>query len=154
MLATALEAKGEDLSLVFVQQALVNEEQKRQVSKERAAAGIRDSVLQVDKPGTPFKGKCYKCKKECYKASECYKKKSTKFRHSHRAKAADDEDDKSELFVMKTGQMMTGTGQKWILDPQSINQSNFYSANIPGKAKLSGVTAKSVFNSKTEETVP
>ena len=37
---------------------------------------------------------------------------------------------------------------------QSINQSEFYSANIPGEARLSGVTAKSVFNSKIEETVP
>ena len=37
---------------------------------------------------------------------------------------------------------------------QSINQSNFYSANIPSKARLSGATAKSVFNSKIEETVP
>ena len=37
---------------------------------------------------------------------------------------------------------------------QSNNQSNFYSANIPGKARLSGATAKSVFNSKIEETVP
>ena len=37
---------------------------------------------------------------------------------------------------------------------QSINQSNFYSANIPGKARLSGATAKSVFNSEIEETVP
>ena len=36
----------------------------------------------------------------------------------------------------------------------SINQSNFYSANIPGEARLSGATAKSVFNSKIEETVP
>ena len=35
-----------------------------------------------------------------------------------------------------------------------INQSNFYSANIPGKARLSGVKAKSVFNSKIEDTVP
>ena len=34
---------------------------------------------------------------------------------------------------------------------QSINQSNFYSANIPGEARLSGATAKSVFNSKIEE---
>ena len=31
----------------------------------------------------------------------------------------------------------------------SINQSNFYSANIPGEARLSGTTAKSVFNSST-----
>ena len=35
-----------------------------------------------------------------------------------------------------------------------VSQSNFYSANIPGKARLSGATAKSVFNSKIEETVP
>ena len=37
---------------------------------------------------------------------------------------------------------------------ESINQSNLYSANIPGEARLSGATAKSVFNSKMEETVP
>ena len=37
---------------------------------------------------------------------------------------------------------------------QSINQSNFYSANIPGEARLSGATTKSVFNSKIEETFP
>ena len=35
-----------------------------------------------------------------------------------------------------------------------INQSKFYSANIPGEARLSGATAESVFNSKIEETVP
>ena len=35
-----------------------------------------------------------------------------------------------------------------------INQSNFYSANIPGEARLSGAAAKSVFNSKIEETAP
>ena len=40
------------------------------------------------------------------------------------------------------------------IKPQSINQSNFYSANIPGEARLSGVTAESVFNSKIKETVP
>ena len=39
-------------------------------------------------------------------------------------------------------------------DYQSINQSNFYSANILGEARLSGATAESVFNSKIEETVP
>ena len=37
---------------------------------------------------------------------------------------------------------------------QSINQSNFYSANIPGEARLSDATAKSLLNSKIEETVP
>ena len=37
---------------------------------------------------------------------------------------------------------------------QSINQSNFYSANIPGKARLSGATANQCSNSKIEETGP
>ena len=37
---------------------------------------------------------------------------------------------------------------------KSINQSNFCSTNIPGKARLSGATAQSVFDSKIEETVP
>ena len=34
---------------------------------------------------------------------------------------------------------------------QSINQSNFYSANIPSEARLSVATAKSVLNSKSTE---
>ena len=33
----------------------------------------------------------------------------------------------------------------------SINQSNFYSPNIPSKARFSGATAKSVFNSKMDQ---
>ena len=37
---------------------------------------------------------------------------------------------------------------------ESINQSNFYSANIPGETRLSAAIAKSVFNSKIKETVP
>ena len=36
---------------------------------------------------------------------------------------------------------------------QSINQSNFYSANIPGVARLSGATARSVSKCEVVETV-
>ena len=32
----------------------------------------------------------------------------------------------------------------------SINQSNFYSANIPSVARVNGVTSKSVLNSKID----
>ena len=35
-----------------------------------------------------------------------------------------------------------------------INQSNFYSANIPGIARLSGATARSVFKCEVIEVVP
>ena len=34
---------------------------------------------------------------------------------------------------------------------QSINQSNFYSANIPGVTRLSGATSKSVLSSKIDK---
>ena len=37
---------------------------------------------------------------------------------------------------------------------QSINQSNFYSANIPSVASLSGATARSVFEYKVVEAIP
>ena len=35
-----------------------------------------------------------------------------------------------------------------------FDQSNLYSANMPSKARLSGVTAESVFNSEIKEPVP
>ena len=37
---------------------------------------------------------------------------------------------------------------------QSINRSNFYSANIPGVARLSGAKARSVFKYKVVEAIP
>ena len=37
---------------------------------------------------------------------------------------------------------------------QSINQSDFYSANIPGVAKLRGATARSVFKYEVVEAIP
>ena len=36
---------------------------------------------------------------------------------------------------------------------QSINQINFYSANIPGEARLSGATARSVFKNVVVEVI-
>ena len=36
----------------------------------------------------------------------------------------------------------------------SINQPNFYSTNIPGVARLSGTTSRSVLNSKIDKAVP
>ena len=54
---------------------------------------------------------------------------------------------KKEMSLsLKTG----GNPQSRLWEP-SINQSNFYSANIPGEARLSGATAKSVFNSKSRK---
>ena len=59
-----------------------------------------------------------------------------------------------KLFWVKTVKLHDLDSRYCKSAQQSINQSNFYRANIPGKAKLSGATATSVFNSKIEETVP
>ena len=53
------------------------------------------------------------------------------------------------------GEYFTVMNKDYVLPlDQSISRSNLYSAIIPGEARLSGATAKSVFNSKIEETVP
>ena len=40
-----------------------------------------------------------------------------------------------------------------LTSPSFINQSNFHRANIPGEARLSGMTAESVFKNKIDEAV-
>ena len=129
-LVTALEAKGEDLSLEFVQQALVSEEQKRQVSiSEAVTESDQNAALQVNR-GTvkPFKGRCYKCNKEGHKSYECHEKldKSNRlpvrrnFQKLHRAKTVSEDnnqtDSESELFFSATGQPEGKKHQYWIVD--------------------------------------
>jgi hypothetical protein len=121
-LVTALEAKGDDLTLVFVQQALVNEEQKRQAKQGEAAAteSNHQKALRADR--VKFKGKCFKCQTEGHKASECREKKPPRpqqqHKRTHNARTAEDDDvgGESQLFVMTTGQVPSETSHTWILD--------------------------------------
>ena len=138
-LVTAMEAKGDDLSLAFVQQALITEEQKRQVSKGVVAAeGNQDSVLRMDREfSKPFKGKCYKCHKVGHKSADCREKKPVKSYkqsknkadiHGARVAGGDDEQDSdsgSGLFLMTTGQMWKKTNQQWILDSGASRHMTF-----------------------------
>ena len=61
---------------------------------------------------------------------------------------------RSEFRTSDIPIMSTQVNQKTVSFLLSVKQSNFYSANIPSEARLSGVTAESVFNSKIEETFP
>ena len=78
-LVTALTAKGEDLTLSFVQQSLIREEQKRESEKGTRNVASRDSALQANRQGPKksfgqpprFQGKCFNCKKFGHRASEC-----------------------------------------------------------------------------------
>ena len=94
-LVTALEAKGDE----FVQQALVSEEQKRQVSTS-TAEDDQNSALQASKStAKPFRGRCYTCNKEGHRSYECPEKpvKSSKasdekyYQKVHRAKTVNED---------------------------------------------------------------
>ena len=134
-LVTAMEAKGDDLSLVFVQQSLVNEEQKRQVNKRSIAAeDSKTSALWADKEiQRPFKGRCYKCNKEGHKSAQCRETKSYKPSESksgfHGARIVDEDDELDQdlgsgLFIMATGQKWK-TSQHWILDSGASRHMTF-----------------------------
>ena len=110
-LVTALKAKGDNLSLVFVKQALANEQQRGRASKGGATIqSYQDSALQVDQESPRvFKCRCYKCNKEGHKTYECRESKQTRFNKPAKkfddAKAANEEEDKdsgSEVLFLTT----------------------------------------------------
>ena len=124
-LATALEAKGDELSLSFVQKALINEEQKRDVSRKAVTlASSKESALHVQKEAKRFvKGRCYKCNREGHKSFECtqnsfkYKK---AFKHDkHNLKTAENQEENAtdlQLFIMNTEQTRKGDDTQLVMD--------------------------------------
>ena len=124
-LVTALEAKGDELSLPFIQQALINEELKRDVNRKAVTlTSSRDSALQVEKDAKRlFKGRCYKCNREGHKSFECHQK-SFKYKKAfkpgeHNAKTAENQGENAadlQLFLMSTEQIRKDDDLQWILD--------------------------------------
>jgi hypothetical protein len=125
-LVTALETKGEDLSLKFVGQALINEEQKRFNNKNSSSGiGNKDSALQASKhERVPFKGRCYKCDRYGHKSSECRQGKKWSKKKPHKANVASrsqgedsgSEEPGSDLFIADSGFMSSENPDLWYLD--------------------------------------
>jgi len=157
-LVTALEAKGDDLSLEFVQQALVSEEQKRQVGVSEVVTECdRNSALQVNKGIVkPFKGRCYRCNKEGHRSYECHEKQvkfdrlpvKKSFQKPHRAKTVSEDnnqtDSESELFFSVTGQPEGEQQQYWIIDSGASRHmtsnkkllSDYWKFDVPETVRL------------------
>ena len=107
-LVTALLARGDDdLTMVFVKQALLDEEQRRRKSTD-LSVNIEDLALQAGRGITRGSGSatCLNCRRKGHCARNCPKSKSTK-RHHRAKKAEKQEDTKSdsergnEMFVAK-----------------------------------------------------
>jgi hypothetical protein len=128
-IVTALTAKGDDLQLSQVQQALINEEEKRLQIKVSKSNDNRfdkgESALRHEK-STRKPIRCYECNQEGHISRNCPQKnawKGTKPRgvqklSKHKASAANTEDsDESTKQLFATGFITSSKDEnKWIVD--------------------------------------
>ena len=129
-LVTALEAHVEDVSLNFVQQALIHEEQKRQGqfghSLRTSSTGQAESALvgaQTQKKKYKPKKKprsCYGCGVVGHFIAECPNKKSDGSGPKHKAKNAvqkqSDSDDDLSAFMAADDKSSQSLMEGWVID--------------------------------------
>ena len=131
-LVTALLAQGDDeLTLVFVKQALLDEEQRR-VKPSNLPVSSEDLALRAGRGRTRVSGSitCVKCGRKDHFAHDCLKSKSAK--HHHRAKNAEKQEDSefdsggaNEMFVAKVGLKASAQSSDWIIDSGASRHMTF-----------------------------
>ena len=127
---TALETKIDNLTLTFVQQALINEEQKRVNDNSRGATSDGASAMSSQFRGNVqdnYKAvgaertstfKCYKCGKEGHIKRDCPKWKQIPKGKTHKAKmACEDEETSDSAFVANVADPADKRQQReWLID--------------------------------------
>lgn len=125
---TALETKMDDLKLQFVQQALINEEQKRVHTEDSLGSSGASAMSSQVRGNTQNKAKalgednfsswrCYKCGKEGHLKRDCP---STKRKYkTHKAKSMvheDTEDSFDGAFVVNESSQNDLQHEDWLID--------------------------------------
>ena len=138
-LVAALLAQGDDeYTLVFVKQAFLDEEQRRE--KLSKSGGSEVALKSACKFNSKIQkaGNCFNCGQPGYFAQDCFKQKQkqTSTKEHHRAKRVEKQEDTNsddnEMFVATVGLKADMQSNHWIIDSGVSQHMTFESSILHG----------------------